>query len=313
MATDTFAFVLNPFHYAGDLPIELSPGVYLHHATNAQKEIIERFREELGLIGKSMILSFEPILDESDRDRLLQARTTFWVINFSGDSQPIWELSHAAQLTDSELEVAAIFPPESSFRPREINQWRVFYFCSERWGRYNAQPLDYSDVILAGWLAGKLREFGLVDKNENSKRAVVRAFDDFVSLSREHRSGHLALLGHFALIEALVTHDPAKSGMSLTHQLRTKMPLLMRRFARPLLVSEYFDLGDVRKAWELLYDVRSRYAHGEEPDFEKASKNKGVKKLRDPRSVFRFVRESLKRLIVLALEEPQLIYDLKSC
>ena len=317
MHTNSFAFVLNPFHYTGAVPIELMPDMFLDRADDLQRKTIEELRDQQGHAGTTLAFRHEPIPIEirnsPDWDRILPPRTTFWVINFFGDPEPVFEFSHAAQLTGTEVEIGASFPQkEQILIPRIINPWRIHSFFERFWNN-DAQPLNPNDLKTARLLVQKLREFRAVSADQQPQKLVVRVFDDFVDLSREHRFGHLALLGHFALIEALVTHDAAQSGRSLTHQLATKMPLLMRRFAQPLLVSEFFDLADEWATWRLLYRARSAYAHGGEPNFEKPADQRGVCELRNLGEVFRFVRHSLKRLLMLALEEPRLIYDLKAC
>jgi hypothetical protein len=316
ITTNSFAFVLNLFDYVGTVPIEIAPGFQLDRATEAQRETLDAFRSELGWIGSSTMFELEPISKERrnsvDWNRLMPARSTFWVINFSGDFNVAWEFSHAAQLTDLELEIGAIFPPPDSFTPRVVNPWQIFHFWTVH-ALNHSQPLEVNDLARAKRLMDQLRDIREGRQPDAAKQAVARVFEDFITVSREHRTGPLALLGHFALLEALITHDPARSGMALTHQIKTKMPLLMRRFERPLPVREYFELDGEQKAWDLLYSVRSKYAHGEEPDFEKTGRKGGAKELRNPGVVFRFVRESLKRLITLALQEPRLVFDLKAC
>src|SRR5207302_7818668 len=98
----------------------------------------------------------------------------------------------------------------------------------------------------------KIRIFREEQDDDPAKSLILRVFDDFIELSHEHRIGHLRLLGHFALIEALITHDPAESGRRLSHQVRTKMPLLMRRFHGPLVVNEFFAMPDSQQAWTVL-------------------------------------------------------------
>jgi hypothetical protein len=192
--------------------------------------------------------------------------------------------------------------------PHQIEPARIFHFSQSHIDPVS-QSLDMDDVMRAKGFADKIREFRVCVEDE-AKTAVVRIFDDFVALSAGERYGHLPLLGLFAAIEALITHDPHEFGDSLNHQLSTKMPLLMRRFKQPINIAEYFqaDCGPAR-AWKLLYDVRSRFAHGGVPIFTKGK----LQQLRDFHSVFGFVRASTKRLLIQALEEPQLIFDLKSC
>ena len=124
------------------------------------------------------------------------------------------------------------------------------------------------------------------------------------------RLGHNALLNHFSLIEALITHEPtAAAGDSLNHQISTKMPLLFRRFTEPVAFPRGFETTDQKKLWKLLYGVRSRFAHGDVADFRSGQ----FSRLGDFQAVERFVYLALKSLLKLALHEPDLVYDLKSC
>lgn len=310
-AKDGFAFVLNPFQTTASLPIELMPGARLDKADSSQTEVIEELRQKLGRTGESIAFLHEPISKEvresAEWDRILPPRSTFWVVKFDINPGAVVQFSYASQLTENEMEIGAVFPPkEQTFIPRVIFPWRMESFFDHSW-RNDAQPLNRDELTTAHTLADTIQSFRQVD--EPAINLVLRVFDDFIDLSQQHRSGHLALLGHFALIEALITHNPAESRNLLSHQVRTKMPLLMRRFRRPLVVSDYFSMMDAQKAWHSLYRVRSSYAHGGEPDFDAD----GIKELEGLYEIFQFVRESLKRLLILALDEPQLIFDLKSC
>lgn len=315
--SDSFAFVLNPFHYGGNLPIELMPGCHLGKANSEQLTMIKGVQEKLGRVGRSMAFDREPIpkgLRESPHwDRKLRPRTTFWVINFRTAERDVSEFRQASQLTDNEIAIGALFPPkEQVHMPNVEYPWIIESFFDRDWHN-DAQPLNVADLEKARQLVHAIRSFRQEEKDDRAKQLVVRVFDDFVSLSNDHRIGHLQLLGHFGLIEALLTHNPAASSPRLSHQIRTKVPLLMRRFHRSLLPSDFFAINDSQQVWALLYRLRSCYAHGEKPDFEKTGRDGGIKELSDLERVYCFVRESLKRLLILAIEEPQLVFDLKAC
>lgn len=86
------------------------------------------------------------------------------------------------------------------------------------------------------------------------------------------------------------------------------MPLLSKRFeAGPLApVNTAISLRD---QWDALYHWRSKIAHRDIPDFS----DKPLKKLGDRNAAVQLLRTSLKRLLVLALTEHELISDLKEC
>jgi hypothetical protein len=312
---NAFAFVLNPFHYTGDLPIELISGARLARADPPEIKIIEELRDKLGRAGESIAFRHEPIPRELRNsptwNRILLPRSTFWIIKFDIDPEILLKFRRASQLTDNELEIGAIFPPEEQpFLPRVIFPWRMESFFDGSW-RNDSQPLNVEDLRATRGLADKIHAFRDEAAGDPGKGLIVRVFDDFIELSQQTQSGHLAFLGHFALIEALLTNSG--SGSRISHQIRTKMPLVMRRFRRLLNVTDHFALTNEQETWRLLYRLRNYYAHGEEADFDTPSRENGVQELKNLHEVFRFIRESLKRLLILALEETQLILDLKAC
>ena len=315
--SDSFAFVLNPFHYTGNLPIELMPGSWLGKANSEQVTMIKDLRDKLGRAGKSMAFDREPIpkeIRESPHwDHKLWPRTTFWVINFNTAETDVLEFRRVSQLTENEIAIGALFPPrEQIHMPKVEYPWIMESFFDGGWHN-DAQPLNVPDLEKARQLVHAVRSFRQEQESDAAKELVLRVFDDFVDLSNDHRIGHLRLLGHFGLIEALLTHNPAASSPRLSHQIRTKIPLLMRRFQRPLAISDFLAGADAQQAWTMLYRLRNCYAHGEKPDFDKPIGEKGFRELGDRHQVYRFVRESLKRLLMLAFDEPQLIYDIKAC
>lgn len=63
----SFALVLNPFIFVGELPVPLSPDICLDRATSIQREIIASFITELGSVfGRKYLFLFEPIPPEKE-------------------------------------------------------------------------------------------------------------------------------------------------------------------------------------------------------------------------------------------------------
>src|SRR2546428_1984584 len=158
-----FAFVLNPFCFAGSLPLELAPEVVLDKATPPERERIQTLVKELGGLAKwGMLFDHEPIpreiRDSPECNRILPPRETYWVIRFRGDSQLVENLCHASQLCDSELELGAVFPPQGTYVPQVIFPGSFFYYTEVQW-RGDAQRLDEADVRTAYKLHLRLAEF----------------------------------------------------------------------------------------------------------------------------------------------------------
>jgi hypothetical protein len=86
------------------------------------------------------------------------------------------------------------------------------------------------------------------------------------------------------------------------------MSLLSRLFVHPLDYSGHF--GDTKPdtVWRELYAVRSSLAHGSNPDFAREFST-----LKSIDTVDRFVQSAVGRVMRDALDEPQLIADLRNC
>jgi Apea-like HEPN len=133
---------------------------------------------------------------------------------------------------------------------------------------------------------------------------IARAIDMFFGL-REIDASQLYVLGLFAVIEKLLTHDPHGDYDSLGHQIRSKIPLLTRRMKEK---PDYGNFGaaDVSKVWNKLYAYRSSIAHGGNADFSQS-----LKILRSPDLAKTFLEGTVKSLIRHALAEPELVLDLR--
>jgi hypothetical protein len=309
---EQYAFVLNLFGYDGPLPVRIADDVELNRSTPSQATAISEFLASYGRtswLGPNLY-DFEPIMPGLTGGIFFTpvppTQRRFWVLNFSGDDMPIWRLATAAQLTRSELEIGATFNPRQGNAIKQLEPARVFHFW-EQHRQPIIQPLVPDELRDAAFYRDAMENLAKVDGE--AEQTVTRVYSDFARLSFGPKSGELVLLGHFALIEALITHDPRGSGDSLNHQLSTKMPLLMRRFSLPLQPTDYFTIADARKVWKKLYGIRSTIAHGGLVDIRPGA----LKELRDIETIFKFVRVALKQLLIYAIEDPQFVFDLKAC
>lgn len=181
---------------------------------------------------------------------------------------------------------------------------------------------------LFGWFAGpakrigenELRDIANVYKSlsdltkggyvSSEYPEVSRALDMYDSLSLLPRNSQFHALGLFAIIEMLITHNPKLEdrGDSITHQMQSKIPLLSKRFEKPLDYPNFFPGETDKRIWSALYGYRSAIAHGGMPDFQKDHKI-----LRNADNANAFLREMVKALLRHALREPQLYRDLRNC
>lgn len=120
-------------------------------------------------------------------------------------------------------------------------------------------------------------------------------------------------LAYFGLIELLLTHRPTDSDTidSISRQLRNKVKLLQRFFARSVEASAYFqgaEASDVKALWKRLYAYRSSLAHGDSPNFAKEFSS-----LKDRSTVSTYLRELTKVIMIHWLRQPEFMSDLRDC
>jgi hypothetical protein len=139
---------------------------------------------------------------------------------------------------------------------------------------------------------------------------IINFIKLFNTLRYLHNYHDFKTLGLFSVIESLLTHKPTSSetGDSLTRQVRTKVPLLLRRAESAFDYGAIFKVQDESKIWKSLYDYRSALAHGRRPDFMKEFAT-----LKDGMVIHDFLIRCIKKLFFVALVEPQLVTDLKEC
>jgi hypothetical protein len=118
----------------------------------------------------------------------------------------------------------------------------------------------------------------------------------------------MQVLGCFSILEALFTHKPKlNEADSLTHQIRTKMPMLSARFFdRQLDYTGQFGNTPPETIWKVLYDYRSKLAHGDQPDIKAEFQS-----LRDFPTAVRFLKEAVKLSLLLGLKDSDLLEYLK--
>jgi hypothetical protein len=136
-------------------------------------------------------------------------------------------------------------------------------------------------------------------------KEIAGAIGNFLSL-REIETSPLYVLGLFAIIESLLTHDPEGGYDSLGHQIKNKIPLIAKRMEKPI---EYMAFGasDIAKIWSKLYAYRSAIAHGGDADFKNS-----LKILKSADAAKLFLESAVKRLLRYAMFEPELVCDLRA-
>lgn len=231
----------------------------------------------------------------------------YHVIEFKGTNERLLDFVEASSLTRSRLELGPTVLASSWMRgPAFIDGGSAL---NHLW-----EELRHSDEPFLKLGTSELNDLRLVYKKlsvlKDDRVGLRKAMKRFMQLDSVPTTSPLRFLGYVSVLESLVTHepDPKDPYDSLTRQVRQKMLLLGRR-ATISIPYEVFD-GDVNPEtlWTKLYDYRSKIAHGAAPDFERR-----LHCLKDPATALKFISCATIAVMRQALEEPELVADLRAC
>lgn len=298
-------FAENVIEVECDCPMELVPGHFLRRGSNDE---IGRIRELLQKSPDAMMatLPYETLRTEGGaRIDIPQREWKYWFIErrdtsaFTSMNGGFQAIEEASGLTDCPLRCRIMFAPAGG----------TMYF-----GHVGESALDSFDLIfgrgmpLTRQIAAEIPQIHTeIVATTSEFEEIRRSLDLFRQVSRMHGSDHLSVLGLFSVIESLLTHNPRGEYDSLGHQIRTKVLLLDKRFARPIDYAA-FDNVLAKTVWSKLYDLRSRIAHGGQLDFKNS-----LKVLKDLNLSTEFLRQITRRILRHALIEPELMLDLRHC
>lgn len=232
-----------------------------------------------------------------------QSLWRYFVINVEHDHDEDQSLNMAFQLTEYPLELGYSFAATGCSSSTMGHLAAVFSFLESV--SVDPMPTTLSDAVLDAAMSNFQKIRG------NCSPRIRRAMNRFDALRGLPRQDDMLVLGLFAVLEGLITHEPRSPshGDSLTHQVSTKMALLSKRFKIVNKSEDDKKLLSDKKAWCALYDWRSEIAHGGEPDFA----TNPLKIFATRANALAFLQSNLRRLLLFALDEPELIEDLNAC
>lgn len=105
--------------------------------------------------------------------------------------------------------------------------------------------------------------------HDHSLLDLSRVVELLLELKDLPRFSPLQVLGYFAILESVLTHQPSPDDRyeSITRQITQKLALLNRRW-HPALNYGPFAGASHEKLWTKMYGYRSAIAHGRKPDFK---------------------------------------------
>ena len=304
MTGERLAVVSNVIDIQCSLPKELMRGCFLVRATPDEIERIDAAEDRGSQFPftaqmRRRMIPVSTATPQGTQTAFYEGPAESWryfVIRFQGSEHPIMELEQATHVSRAPLEF-----------PLTLLQGGLMFNYSHLAGSF---PTDGIPVYGDGEVEDAIATYLRIEEIKAAHPEVARAVRMYHALKLLPPNSEFHVLGLFAIIELLLTHQPENKeiGDSLRHQLRTKIPLIVRRAADGLDYNNYFDVAVDSVLWARLYDVRSALAHGGEPTFTGS-----FQVLRHLPAVQKFLRHATWVLIRHTLNEPKLVQDLRRC
>lgn len=314
-----WAFVVNPIVLPGIDSYELAPNLILRKAKPHEVAVIKQTLARCvgSPFGVPRELNYEADRHESPTGPGSATITAvplgvgdwrYHIVVNEGDANLLYRSHLAINSTAAPLEISAL-----TFAGPGLSGWR-----SDSAARYfrdfmpfpalhlSCADLEEARNTIAGW-----EPFWSGGALSEQHPEVQRAYLMYDSLSMLPANSEFQVIGLFAIIEMMITHNPKLEdrGDSITHQMQAKLPLLMRRFSRPISTKQYFGDVDAKKVWSALYAYRSALAHGGVANFSSGP----LQALKSAEAAAEYLRSVVKGLLRHVLVEPQLFLDLKNC
>jgi hypothetical protein len=317
MKSHGYAFVLTPMELGCPSNVEIAPVHRLKRADGNQVEFIKGKLQELNADPFSRYASpyenkvravpgDKPGEVQYFYDKLAPEDWKYWVVEFEGTNSELQELEWACALVPNDFELGFHVIFHESLRGPGFgwNMMALSSFFNHGFATQFTKRIELVDLDLVR------RHFKEIKELPATFPHIRRALQRFDQLRWLPRRSEMVVIGLISVIESLVSHAPklTDSADSLSHQLRTKLPLLRKRFICPLEHQNFFGEIDEENLWKKLYAYRSKIVHGE--DSQLSGELVVLGKL-EP--VISFLRETSKRLLQLSLSEPQFMTDLKKC
>ncbi len=145
--------------------------------------------------------------------------------------------------------------------------------------------------------------------HDNTLLNVKDVIQQILDLEALPPQSPLLFLGHFAILESLLTHQPKKTDTidSITRQIIKKVILLDNRWEPQI---DYGPFHGAKRGtiWSAMYSYRSCLAHGGAPDFDGE-----LRLLGNGDQALNLLKHAVKAVLRQSLIEPRLVVDLRSC
>ncbi len=313
-----YIFFLSLVDIKAPLPFEIIPNHFIERAKPSQINVIKNFLKEYGIIlpviyayEKSQVQAIprENGDIEYQSELLPPEKWKYWVISYKGRSKEIQHLQNATLLLKEQIEFGPEFRLNNELSLRMSNFPATLSYLTSNEVIHSIQP---TAQISTDDLKNIQLYYSLIKGLKQEYSYIINAINLLNELRALPRESDFISIGLFSIIESLLSHNPKLDYFhdSIKHQIKTKIPLLKKRFVRMLDYGEYFKNGvKEEKILSNLYDYRSAIVHAG----NSAIPNDLSSILIGKDEVRKFLVELTKLLIITALMEPELVTDLKSC
>lgn len=230
----------------------------------------------------------------------------YHVITFEGTNAKLHDFVDASVLTRSRLELGPMVFAMPGLKSPGFGGgtalgrlWEELAYSDEPFLTLNTTELDDLKLVY--------QKVGDIENNRVELRDTMKRFAQLDGISK---SSPLRFLGYVSILESMITHapDPKDPYDTLTRQVRQKMLLVGRRCLIPV-PYEIFGTGtEPDTLWTRLYEYRSAIAHGATANFSGR-----LQCLKNPAAALDFISSATVAVMRQALEEPDLIADLRAC
>lgn len=304
-----YAFVLNVKELVHESLVEVAPGYTLRRAQDAEIAYIKEFITEHSARSLSTSIWETRPVASGKLPKLPKKLWRYFVIEFDTDDPDLDLLEAALAVATTSLEIAfakirvdvnGVTRPACLYRTP-----RLFQSISA----LDLAGAERDDQMLSvGKAEGdEIRQiFTRMAEHDHTILGLTRVVELLLELKDLPRFSPLQVLGYFAILESVLTHQPNPEDRyeSITRQITQKLALLNRRWSSQLDYTPFAGAAH-EKIWSKMYAYRSAIAHGRKPDFKSQ-----LGLLKDANSANLLIRDAVKKAIRQAFVEPQLMADL---
>lgn len=267
-----FAFVLNVKELIDSDCVEVAPGYTLRRAQESEISYIKEFLKNRFGTESSYTTIWENQPTASGKQRKLpKSLRRYFVIEFSNDDPDLDLLESVLTMSPLGLDIGfakirvdvkgVVRPACACFIPSLFQSLSALYLANTNRDKL-MQPLGIAE-------GEQMRDsFQRMARHNHTILDLTRVVELLRELKNLPRFSPLQILGYFAILESVLTHQPNPEDRyeSITRQITQKLSLLDKRWHPRL---DYIPFGETshEKIWKKMYAYRSSIAHGRKPDF----------------------------------------------